>query len=409
MLAILAAGGTAADLAATARILANDPPLESLDAATAIAPLFQNPDYDPAALYPTLLEAIAHPQVAPVVLDLTNFLTRSGRLASHPGESIRASLITLLSGVTQRLQQAELPLASSSTELAQEQRKIQDSVAIACGLCDALGQIGDAEAIDVLRSASQLDHRRIRVEAAAALARLGDDDGAEALAQMAAYPITRLRALHYADELGLTDHVDAQFSSPLAIAESEVACHLAAPTQLGAAPTEIELLDQREQYWPSFDEPQTCYLFRFAYHLAGGTYTNIAIAGPLVHAFQVDLTQLQLDDIYGLFAGWQAEHADIRQIDADQLTDAHQILIAKISGRLAELNFTDVRVLSLGIFFGEPVLIGTATLDEKIGALCAGMDDAGWFAHGGRSQRPLGPQEAASTWKERRLMKSFNP
>ncbi len=66
--------------------------------------------------------------------------------------------------------------------------------------------------------------------------------------------------------------------------------------------------------WPSYTEPQTCYLFRFTYPLSNGQYTNVGIAGPVVHAFNADMAELPELDIYAAFAGWQAEHPEIFEV-----------------------------------------------------------------------------------------------
>ena len=53
----------------------------------------------------------------------------------------------------------------------------EDGVGLAVALCDALAQIGNKEAIGKLYQAMDLSHRRLRTEAAAALAKLGEEAG----------------------------------------------------------------------------------------------------------------------------------------------------------------------------------------------------------------------------------------
>ena len=408
LLAALASSPAVESLETLANLLTTDPPPEALDASVAMAPLFQLPEIDASALFPALLDALSHLQVAPAVLDLANYLTRSGRVAAHPATDETQRLTALLTGICRRLRDLEQPDGHAEVPIAKSQRQVSDSVAIACSLCDALGLIGRAEVKPALHDALRLRHRRIRVEAAAALARMGDDEGVAALAELVAHPIARLRVVAYAEELGLIDHLDEQWQTPAAMAEAELATHLALPNNLGAAPTEIELLDQQTLAWPSYDEPQECFQFRFVYRLGDAEYENVAMAGPFVHAFQVDLLPLSIDDRYALFAGFQAEHSDIHEVPAAAFNEAHQVIVRKIIDRVAGEGIEVAQAVSLGVFFGEIILIGTARKDDLPGAIAAGMDDAVWFPHDGSSPRPLGPDEAWAAWKGRRLLQAFN-
>ena len=408
MLAALAAAGQSTELHEFAQLFASDPPTEHQDASTALAPLFQRANYDPADVFPALLEALAYPQAASPVLDLANYLTRNRQVPQHPAHELIPRLTSLLKGVCAQLEKLEqAPL--DATDPMKSQHRIADSVAIAASLCDALGLLGDQQAKTALQDALHLRHRRIRVEAAVALARLGDDDAIVVLSQLAEYPSTRLRVIAYAEELGLLDHIDDQWQSPAATAEAELACYLAEPKHLGAAPSEMEVIDQRKLAWPSYDEPQECYLVRFVYRFGDAVYTNLGIAGPLLHAFHVDLTQLPLDDVYAIFAGWQAEHPDIREVPAASLNEAHQAIAADIAERLSHEGVQVDQLIALGLFLGDPAIIATARKDDAVGAIVAGMSDAAWFPHDGASPRPLGPEEAWNIWKGRRMLEAFNP
>lgn len=408
LLAALAASGKAPDVRALAQLLANDPPLDAADVSVALAPLIQNPQCRAESLFPDLLPALGHRQAAPAVLDLANYLKRSGRTARHPLAGHLPQLLTLLQGIVRQLHDLQTAQFHDATGARSLQRQIADGVVLACGLCDALGLIGNDDAQGVLREALQLQHRRIRVEAAAALGRLGDEQGAAVLAELARHASVRLRALAYADELQMLDAIDPEFRTPAARAEAEVASWLSEPAQLGMPPSDIELLDRRTLRWPSYDEPRDCFVFRFRYILPQGEYANVAIAGPLVHAFSADLTGLSIDDMYAAFAGWQALHTDIHEIAADDFTPAHAAAAARISRRLSEEGFGEITPAKLGSFFGELALVAAARRAGKPGVVVAGDDEAQWFALDTTSPRPLGPDEAYCIWKGQRLLHSFN-
>src|SRR5262249_7898582 len=144
-------------------------------------------------------------------------------------------------------------------------RRVARGVALAVSLCDALALIGEKSAIAKLYQALQVGHRRLRTEAAAALARLGEKEGKSGLAKLAAEPRARLRVWAYGEELGIKDAIEPQYTTKESRAQAELCVWLAEPTQYGVPPTNCELFEQRKQHWPGFDEPVDCFLFQFQY------------------------------------------------------------------------------------------------------------------------------------------------
>jgi hypothetical protein len=272
------------------------------------------------------LSALRSPLLAAPVLDLANFLTREKFVPRHPAADRADELIALLGEVAQSLSGLEEEPTARGDSLQELSRRVAQGVALAVSLCDALAFIGDRGAIGKLYQALAVRHRRLRTEAAAALARLGEQQGAEELIALASEPIARLRVLAYAREMGLSERIEPQYATPEARAEAELCVWLAEPTQYGVPPTTCELFDHRMQPWPGFSEPVNCYLFQFQYVLTlpegERSYSNIGIAGPLVHAFVADLGDLPPDDIYAAFAGWQAQHEEIREYDVARLSQS---------------------------------------------------------------------------------------
>lgn len=408
LLGILAGVRGPDELALLAELLATAPPDDAPQLPIALGPLFQRADYDPQALFPRLLDALAHPQLAGAVLDLANYLTREKRTTVHPATSRSADLLTLLGALVQRLGKIEEEPDAAGRSAHDVGQIIAESLPLAISLCDALALIGDPAAIGKLHQALELRHRRLRTEAAAALARLGDKRGADILVELAAEPVARLRVLAYAQELDLLDRIDDDYQTAVARAEAELALWLAQPSQFGIPPTSMELVDQREQYWPSFNDPVECFLFRFQYELGGGIYANIGIAGPLEHAFAADLADLPPDDIYAAFAGWQAQHEEIREQDVQSLTDIQRVEVTRLERRLQDYGFEEIVPRTLASFFGERVLIATAIYEGHAGnALVTSGGEITWLARGAAS-RPLGPAEAYCIFKGRRLLRTFN-
>ncbi|MBI2477610.1 MAG: HEAT repeat domain-containing protein [Planctomycetia bacterium] len=407
LLQLLAASAIPYELTEFVNLVVNDPPSDAPSALLAFGPLFQHTSYDASKLFPRLLDALQHQVVAASIIDLANFLFRRGLIDPHPGSTRKTQLIALLGSLVQRLARMEedpTEFAATPNEIAQQ---IDDAVALAVSLCDALALIGDREAVGKLYQALEVRHRRLHTEAAAALARLGEDAGKDALVALASEPVARLRVLAYAEELDLLEKLDEQFTTPVARAEAELALWLAQPSQMGISPSRFELLDSRVQHWPGYDEPVESFLFRFTYQLPGGEYSNVGIVGPLTHAFGADLLDLPPDDIYAAFAGWHVEHEDIFEVDAAALTEAQRAEVSRLERRLRDYDYDAIQPTSFGMFLGDKVLVARAMNEGHAGIAVMDEHEPSWFPSRNTS-RPIGSHEACCIYKGRRLLRTFN-
>ena len=411
LLVWLAVGAEPAELDLFSELLIADPPQEEHDVVQAMAPLFQRRRPEAARLFPRLLAALASPHLAAPMLDLANFLTREKIVSEHPAKAHAAVLMALLGDLAQSLSSLEEQPVARGDSPQELSRRVAQGVALAVSLCDALALIGDQAAIGKLYQVLSVRHRRLRTEAAAALARLGEEQGREELLQLASEPIARLRVLAYAQELGLAERVEPQYATAEARAEAELCVWLAEPTQYGVPPTTCELFDHRRQQWPGFSEPVDCYLFRFQYVLTVAeqerSFSNIGIAGPLVHAFVADLGDLPAGDIYAAFAGWQAQHEEIREYDVARLSQSEKLEAERLKRKLHDAGFSHIEPQRMGYFFGDKALIATAEREGVAGVAVADFNDTLFFAEKHR-RRPLGIEEAYCIYKGRKLLKTFN-
>ncbi|MCC9606393.1 hypothetical protein LOC68_18090 [Blastopirellula sp. JC732] len=405
----LTANGTVEALQEFADLIADDPPSRTAAAAVGFAPLLRHGDFNAEALYPRLLAALQHLSVAALVLDLSNFLFRSGRLQQHPAADVSNQLIDLLGGITTRLGQLEENAELTPEKLQLMRTQVSEGVALAVSLCDALALIGDKNAIGKLNQVLQLSHRQLQCEAAAALARLGVEEGTKHLAEMAKHPVVRLRALKFAEETGGLDAIEEEFKSPVARAEGELALWLSQETQFGLPPHEIELIDERELAWPGYDDLQNCYLFRYAYHMPAGSFQSLGIVGPLTHSFAADLTPWKPEDAYAAFAGWQAEHQDVFESEPAEWQEAQKQLADSLTARLQAEGYHVIQVIKLGYFFGDVRLIAVVRRQDGLpGVAVADLRTTTFYGSEG-TDRPIGPHEAYMMHKGREFLANFNP
>lgn len=408
LLACLAASGRPEALAAFAELIVTDPPRRAQDAVLAFVPLFQRRDDAAKLLFPRLLDALAHPAVAAVVLDLANFLSRERNVEPHPASARVHQLAELLGGLAARLARLEERPKEYASSPAALNAMVAESVELIVALCHALAMIGDPSVSGKLHQALELSHRRLRTEAAFALARLEDDEGVKRLVQMAGEPVVRPRALAYLEELGQLSRANEADRSPAARAEGELAAWLASPTHFGLPPHRLELFDSQRQFWPGCSESVDCYLFRYEYFIGDRTISGIAMTGPVTHAMRVDLEDLPPADIYAAYAGWCAEHEEIRELPAEQLSADEQARWEQREQTLADGGYEDVQLLTLGRFFDDEIYVASARKQYTAGVLIIDGEQLEWHPLG-PGRRSLGPSELYLIHKGRKLLRAFNP
>lgn len=403
LLALLASGPPAAQQR-FADLLSTQPPANAATVGLCFQPLFRHPARA-AGVFPRLLDALSHPSVAAAVLDLANFLTRKQLVTKHPALERRSMLVDLLGQLVRRLEYFEEETIQSEEHYREVARQVAEATAITIALCDALALMGGTDVIPKLYPLLELRHRRLQVEAAAALARLGEATGQQRLIELAAEPVVRLHAVQYAEELGLDEQIAAEFRTDEALAAGRAALALSQPIYFGVPPSQLEVIDRRRLPWPGFEEPVDAFLVRYAYSMEEGSWSNIACVGPSVGICTADLGDLAPDDIYAVFAGMEIAHEDIRYWDAGEWTELHRAEVARLERRLRDEGYRQIVPHLLGNFFGEWLLVAGAEREGTKGVVVVDERAARWFASTG--QRPLGVAEVYALYKGRRLLETF--
>lgn len=405
-LALLASIQSSTSLNLFVREILEIPAMDPNHVLMAFAPLMQQPEFDPEWLFPELFAGLQNSVLAPIVLDFANFCVREGLGDEHPAESRYQELVELLEQLGNRLAEIENDPTSWSEDPQQVSRMVSDSVALIVALCDTMSNLGREESVAVIEKIAGLRHRRVRAEATFALARLGVLSGEDRLLELVKEPVSRLRVIQYANELGIEDRIEESYLSESSRAESELALWLTQPGQMGVPPTEIELVDRRRLYWPGYDEPVDCFLFRFVYRMGDNRYSNLAMVGPLIHAFLEDLESIRLDDVYAAFAGWQVEHDEIVDLDLDQLSPHRETDLFRLKRRLHDFGGEAIEPRLMGLFFGEIYLVAQCTIDGK--PIMAAVDGNQIRCFPLVGDRPVSVDLVSSIYQGTRLIDTFN-
>ncbi|MEM1067422.1 MAG: HEAT repeat domain-containing protein [Planctomycetota bacterium] len=388
--------------------LHSHPPDQWIAAAQVLTPLMQHDDWPVDAVYPKILDCLQSPTLASPVLDVASFLCRKSRVSQHPAIDRLPMLNELLGAVSGRLSQFEVDPRVLGDDVETVQAKLGEAVALAVSLCDTLALIGDPSSIGKLNQTLELKHRRVQCEAAGALARLGDDLGQKRLIELTADPAARLRAISYADELGLGDLVDAEYRSDKATVEAEMSLWLSQPQQMGVPPTHVESVDSRHMLWPSFQDPIDVSLVRFEYNFGDRTFSNVGICGPVTFALSTDVADFPVEDIYAIYAGWHAEHPDIFSIAAGSFNDAQARMMAAFAKHLSQLGYDSIDAKLLGFFLDEHAGVFQAIRDEtQCMVVTDGLETIDKPVFG--RMRPPTAEDLFNLFKGRKMLRTFNP
>lgn len=390
------------------QLLIQSAPAGWMDAGLVISPLMQSGQWNIAVVFPQLLAAMEHASLAAPILDLTNYLKRSGRTETHLASDRVESLNRLLGAVTKQLESFESDPRTFGDDVKTVQDRLAQAVALAVSLCDSLGLIGDPTSKPRLRDASQLKHRRVQSEAAGALARLGDEDGMTQLLALAAEPSARLRVIAYAEELGIADQLPESLTSDEAVAEAEVALWLSKPDRFGIPPSSVTTIDSRRWMWPGFNDATNCFLVQFTYDMGARHYSNVALAGPATYAFACDVADLPIDDIYAIYAGWHAEHDDIFSIAAGSFNAGQQRVVDELAIHLERGDYEELKAELFGVLLDEhaAAFIGSRT-GKPVRVITDGLETIALPIEG--RMRPLQASDLWNLYKGRKMLRTFNP
>ena len=359
LLQVLFASGHSTAIKLGVDFLLTIPPANWSDVSLALSPLVQSKFWNIEDVFPKLLQS-DNPSVLSPALDVANHAFRSRSLTVHPANEIFASLLQIMGGLVNQLGVLEENPSRFGNSVAAIQKILFDSVSLCVSLCDTLGLVGNQDAIGKLNQASRLSHRRIRSEAAFALAKLGDKNGEKLIIDLANDFSCRQRVIAYAEELGIEDKIDEQWTTAAALAESRLANWLSQNEQMGIAPSRMELLDQRTLSWPGFDQPQECFLFRYEYDLHESIYSNVGFAGPMSHTFSDDLANISMEDAFAIFAGWDIDHPDAFELPAEGLLPAQWKLVQGWIKTLED-RYENLELIFFGSFFEHAAILVRAT------------------------------------------------
>ncbi|MFM8261896.1 MAG: HEAT repeat domain-containing protein [Pirellula sp.] len=337
--------GHSSSLRLAVDLLVESPPGDWKDSAHGLSTLMQSTDWKLADVFPRILDT-QNPSVLAPALDLANSMVRKHGVTPHPAACKFESLLNVFGAVTMQLQALEENPRKFSDSVQVIQRILFDAVSLLVACCDSFALIGDPRAIGKLNQAIELRHRRIKLEAAYGLVKLGETRALDLIAELLQDDSSRSRAIAYLQELSAEDRIGAEWTSSLAKAKSDLAIWLSQPEQFAIPPSKIELVEQRTMHWPGFEGPQECFLLQFDYGTGDGNYSNVGFAGPFASAMGLDIKSLSNDAAFAMYLANDVQDDSESRVDWESLTGRQKDSYADWLDALGQKGFEQIEPLA---------------------------------------------------------------
>ena len=167
----------------------------------------------------------------------------------------------------------------------------------------------------------------VQLEAAWAAGYAGNETGFTKLQELCSNVDTSALARIYLEELEKEALIPDSAKEPIFAAKAEFSNWLQHPNELGEAPDELQIVDQRELTWHDSTEPSTFTIVRYVVEsesLLDADDVGVGLVGSMTWSFfSLPMTQLQPEDIYAIHCTWEAESSDlINEIEPSRLLNA---------------------------------------------------------------------------------------
>lgn len=150
----------------------------------------------------------------------------------------------------------------------------------------------------------------IRLEALWAGTKLGNEECRACLIEAAKDYRFGGRAVQYLEELGLAEWIPEESQTDEFAVLSEMSSWLAHPSEMGAYPTELAIVDSRTLYWPPMEDERQLVIVRYRYDKwndDGSDEVGVGLVGSTTFCLfgTKGLNERTPEEIYAIHCGWE--------------------------------------------------------------------------------------------------------
>jgi hypothetical protein len=229
-----------------------------------------------------------------------------------------------------------------------------DNFSYAHSATAALPFINKKEQLRLLAIASKHPDVSVRMEAAWATAKIGNEAGIMLLSEFCLDPNHSATACCYLEELGRADAIPLEAKLPDFAAKAEFAQWLSHPNELGRPPDRLDIVDSRTLAWPPEGKKKDLWLIKYTVYDDTGLEEDdmdVGMVGSTTFClFSYHLASRPPEDGYAIHCCWELEGQKLlieKDVDTpgdyaslfaqwrgEELTSPEILLVVEISPRL---------------------------------------------------------------------------
>ncbi|MCA9232089.1 MAG: hypothetical protein KDA57_15680 [Planctomycetales bacterium] len=221
----------------------------------------------------------------------------------------------------------------------------------------------------------------VRIEAAWASAKLGQEIGLQMLRDYCLDINHSATAIRYLTELEREDVVPQEAGNPEFQAKAEFANWLAHPNELGRPPDELEVLDHRTIYWPSAGEETSLWLIKYRLADFWGLEADDVDCGLVGSAtwcfFRYKMHQRPPEDCYAIHCCWEL---NLEESEVDGAAEYEAMLKQWPHDPLTNVDVSRVVEIPPELKYGRRlVAIASAKMNNEEGWAVLDSGDSLWY------------------------------
>jgi len=221
----------------------------------------------------------------------------------------------------------------------------------------------------------------VRIEAAWASAKLGQEIGLQMLRDYCLDSNHSATAIRYLTDLGREDFVPQEASEPEFQAKAEFANWLAHPNELGRSPDELDVLDHRTIYWPPAGEEASLWLIKYRLADSWGLEADDVDCGLVGNTtwcfFSYKMHQRPPEDCYAIHCCWEL---DLEESEVDDAAEYEAMLKQWPHDPLANVDVSRVIEIPPELKYGRRlVAIASAKMNNEEGWAILDGGDSLWY------------------------------
>lgn len=261
-----------------------------------------------------------------------------------------------------------------------------EDVDAAIAAVGAIGYIDEAQQPKLYQLAVRHPDKKVRLQATYAQAKLGELAAIEQLAQYCLDVDLSKSAQAYLEELEAPELIPEEASEPAFAAKAELSHWLAHPNELGRAPDEMRIVDQRQLKWFDEEEPRLFTILEFVAKSDDSLtpdLRNVAVVGSMTWShFSEELRTFSPEDIYAFHYAWEAENRELVEQREGKGTSDEQAAFGSqwVGEPLEDVKFVGRWQFSAELGYPqEAVACASAKIDGKEGFIVFDGPRSHWY------------------------------